>query len=283
METGIKVGEVMCSEVFCVTVPGSRDDVLETLKEKHVSGVPALKEGKLVGMVTRVDLLKKPDEDQIALLMTKNPVTVEPDADVSDVAKLILSRDIRRLPVVEDDLLIGIVTTADIVRVIADLSITDPIGNYVEEGVVMVWEETPLPLVGGILELAHTGAAPILNRSEKLVGIVTDRDLISAAVIEDSVELADMSSALDEDRWTWESIRETMVIYYGVSKIMLPDVPVKDVMVKDPVTVFKVSETSECARLMSKNKFDQIPVVTPNQKLVGLLRDKDTLKAIADD
>ncbi|MHC1569288.1 MAG: CBS domain-containing protein [Candidatus Syntropharchaeales archaeon] len=276
----IKVSEVMTQDVIYAKVPGSRDDVLKILKEKRVSGVPVVKDGKVVGIVTREDLLRNPEEEQIALLMTRNPITIAADATIVDAAESMLTYGIRRLPVVVDGELVGIITVADIVRVIGDFDIRDPIKPYLEKGVVCVWDETPLPVVGRIMELADAKAVPVLDRNEKLVGIVTDRDLINAAIIEESVVKSDMSSGSDEDEWTWEGMRDTLGIYYGVSKIKLPDTQVKNVMVKEIVSCSYYSGVSECARKMVKNRFDQLPVASSSGKLTGLLRDRDLLKAI---
>ena len=263
MDTGIKIRDIMTKDVTHATVPGSRDDVLTIFKEKQVSGVPVVKGGRLVGIITRKDMLQHPEEDQIALLMTRNPVTIDPDADVSLAASLILEKGIRRLPVVTDDQLLGIVTITDIVRVIADLGIKGKLESVVENGVISIWDNTPLSVAGKIMELAHIGASPAISSEEELSGIVTDKDLINAAVIEDTVEKSDMSAGSDEDAWTWESMRDTMKIYYGVSKIKLPDIPVKDVMKKNPDTVFLRTEISECAHKMVKNNMNtarkQIP------------------------
>jgi len=48
----------MVRDVAYVGIPGSRDDVLKTLQDRRVSGVPVVKKGDLVGMITRTDLLK---------------------------------------------------------------------------------------------------------------------------------------------------------------------------------------------------------------------------------
>jgi len=281
MEIDFKVRDVMVSDVISVTVPGTRDNVLKIFKDKQVSGVPAIKEnGDLVGVVTRVDLLQHPEEEQIALLMTRDPITIDPDANLTDAAKLLNEHNIRRLPVVNDGDLIGVVTVADIIKVISTIDDDSTIESCICKGVVSIWDETPLPVVGKIMELASIAAATLVNSEQELSGIVTDRDLINRAIIEDYVEKSDMSAGSDEDAWTWESMRDTMKMYYGVSKMSMPNIPVKDIMVTDLITEFYGAETKECAKLMVKHNIDQIPIVSPDQKLVGLLNDKDLLKCI---
>jgi len=278
----ICVEDVMIREVASSSLPGSRDEVLEILKTKHISGVPIVKNGELLGIVTRTDLLKNPEEEQIALIMTRNPITISPDRSIAEAARLILDNNIRRLPVVEKGKLSGILTIADIVGAIGKMNITSPIGDYVGNNVVSVWSETPMNVVGAIMELADVKAVPILDSSMALVGVAADKDLIGASIIEDRTEVSNMSSGSDDDAWTWESLRDTMSLYYSVSKINLPNYPVKNIIKfkGEPETAVLSSQVSECAKKMRRKRLDQIPVITSSRMLIGLLRDKDLLKAI---
>ncbi|HEX59317.1 MAG TPA: CBS domain-containing protein, partial [Methanomicrobia archaeon] len=120
----------MTRDVAYVRLPGTRDDVLSVLRTRQVSGVPVVKGDEVVGIVTRRDLLKNPEEEQLALLMRRDPVTISPDASIVEAAKLLIEYDIRRLPVVVGKKLVGIITVADIVREIAKLGIKEPIERY---------------------------------------------------------------------------------------------------------------------------------------------------------
>ncbi|SET03960.1 CBS domain-containing protein [Methanococcoides vulcani] len=274
------VKDVMVKDVASVALPGSRDEVLSILKDKRVSGLPVIKDNKVVGIVSRSNLLKNPTEEQLALLMARDPVTIGPDEDLTIAARLLLKHGIRRLPVVEDDKLVGLISVADVVGGIVDLDVTDPISEYLNHGVGPVWYQTPLPVVARHMELAHVKAVPVIDSSLDLVGIISDRDIISSSVIEDSVEMSDMSAGSDDDEWTWESMRDTMSIYYSVSRIKVPEVPVEEIMVKDPITASNNMGVSECALKMKRHRIDQMPVVDANQKFIGLLRDRYLLKAL---
>ncbi len=278
----ITVDEVMIREVASAALPGSRDEVLQILKTKHISGVPIVKDGELAGIVTRTDLLKHPEEEQIAMLMTRNPVTISPDKSIVDAARVILEKKIRRLPVVDDHSLMGIITIADIVGAIARSNISNPISEYIGDNVVSVWSETPIVVVGAIMELADVKAVPILDSNLDLLGVVSDKDLISASAIEDRTEMSSMSAGSDDDAWTWESLRDTMSLYYSVSKIKLPNSSVKEILKHkgEPETAVLSSQVSDCARKMRRNRIDQLPVISSERKLLGLLRDKDLLRAI---
>ncbi|MBC7079613.1 MAG: CBS domain-containing protein [Methanothrix sp.] len=266
----------MVRDVAYVSLPGTRDKVLKVLNERHVSGVPVVKNCTVVGMVTRTDLLRNPEEDQIAMLMTRNPYVVHPEDRLVDAAKLFVEKRVRRLPVVEDERLVGIISVADLVKVIASLNIDETIDKYFERNVVVVWAEMPLPVVGAIMEYAGVQACPVIDTDLQLVGIITDRDLIAKSVVEESLEKADADTAPEMDEWSWESQKEAISRYYQVSKITLKNVKVKEAMVQ-AITALRSSRVSECARTMSQKRIDQMPVVNAHRKLIGMLNDHNLL------
>jgi CBS domain-containing protein len=274
------IRDIMKKSVAYVTVPGTRADVLEVFQQKYVSGVPVVKEGKVLGVVTRQDLLRNPNEEQLALLMTRNPVVIAPDMSLMEAAKLLRDYGIRRLPVVEGGQLVGIVTVADFVREIAKWNEKTPIANFIREKTLALWDETPLAVAGRIMELGKVKAVPVLNSAFELVGLITDQDLINAAVIEEGMGRSDLSLGSDEDEWSLEGMRDTMKLYYSVSRIRLPEKLVRDVMVKNVVTATRNHGISYCAQRMSEGRFDQLPVISARGKLIGMLIDRDLLRIL---
>ena len=277
----ILVRDVMVREVAYAEIPGNRDDVLKALQDRKVSGLPVVKKGEVVGIITRSDLLRNREEDQTALLMTRDPVVISPDRSIVEASKLLIQHKIRRLPVVEGKELVGLVTVADIVRVAEGMNIEESIEPYLEKETVVLWSEMPLPVAGSIMEFAAVEACPVIDTDLKLVGMISDRDLIKASVIEDSVEKTDMSADGGEDAWMWDRVMRTINKYYTVSRIKLRDIPVREAMVP-PKTAFKTDKVSDCAAVMRKNRIDQMPVVKTSRKLMGMLKDTDILRALSD-
>ena len=275
----------MTTDVVTVEIPGNRDDVLKILKRTGISGVPVLKDGRLVGIITRKDLLHKPEENQLALLMTPHPLTILPGATIFEAARVMSKNNIRRLPVVDTDSnLIGLLSVADLVLAIARMKIEEEIKDRLTSPTCALWEETPLPLVGRIMEIAGYEAIPILNRESKLQGIISERDLIRCAMIEDSVETSDLSTTgTDDDEWTWESIRDVHHISYGISRVQLPNRPVKAAMVTNVVMVPPNAEVSECALKMKRARVDQLPVVNGDNRLKSILFDRELIKVLLDE
>ena len=270
----------MTSDVVHVEIPGNRDDVLKILKRTGISGVPVVKNKKIVGIITRKDLLRKPEETQLGLLMTPKPVSIGPDADIRQAARLLVEHHIRRLPVVEDGHLLGLLSVSDLIHAIAHLKIKDEIKTKYTSNTFALWEETPLPVVGRIMEISGVDAIPILDNENKLQGIISERDLIRNSSIEDSVGVSDFSNGTDDDEWTWESIRDNHTISFGISKVQLPNRPVKLAMVKNVVAVPHNAEVSECALKMRRARVDQLPVINGDKQLVAMLYDRDLIKAL---
>ena len=273
------VRDYMTADVVHVEIPGNRDDVLKILKRTGISGVPVIKNKKIVGIITRKDLLQKPEETQLGLLMTAKPVTIEPDMEVREAARILVTKKIRRLPIVEDGRLVGILSVADLIHALAQLKIKDEIKDKYTSQTFALWEETPLPVVGRVMEISGVDAIPILDAENRLQGIISERDLIRNSCIEDSVGVSDFSNGTDDDEWTWESIRDNHTISFGISKVQLPNRPVKLAMVRNVVSVPANAEVSECALKMRRSRVDQLPVINGDKKLVGMLYDRELIKA----
>lgn len=278
----MKVKEVMSKELIVTHVPGTREDALKALAENNVSGMPVLKQGtkKVVGVITRSDIFKNPDEEQIALIMTNDPYVVEQDQEVKDAAKLLHKHQIHGLPVVnKKEELVGIISPSDILRVIAkeiDLSVEE----FMSEHVAPVYEDTPVPIVLEIINITNSNALPVLDDNAKLSGIVSDGDLFKLSHIREGVSRSDLGMGGDEDEWTWEGIRDVIRLYYATSEIDLPAVPVKEIMISEVISFFRKTPVSEVAEKMYKQKISQVPLVDSNDKLVGMTTDIDILPCI---
>jgi CBS domain-containing protein len=270
----------MTSDVVQVEIPGNRDDVLKILKRTGISGVPVIKNKKIVGIITRKDLLRKPEETQLGLLMTSKPISIEPGADIRKAARLLVDHHIRRLPVVEDGHLLGLLSVSDLVHAISQMKIKDEIKTTYTSKTFALWEETPLPVVGRVMEISGVDAIPILDNENVLQGIISERDLIRNSSIEDSVGVSDFSNGTDDDEWTWESIRDNHSISFGISKVQLPNRPVKLAMIKNVVAVPHNAEVSECALKMRRARVDQLPVINGDKRLVAMLFDRDLIRAL---
>lgn len=276
----MKVKDIMTEKVVYAEVPGSAAEALETILKKNLSGLPVVKRGtkKLLGIVTRDDFARNPEETQLALLMTRDVVTVTPEDDIHDAARLFMEKGFRRLPVVKDGELIGIISVIDLVgRALAKMSIEETIEKYMESGIMVIWEETPLKVAYELMKLSGNHAVPVLDSDAKLVGMVADVDLLSVAQLKESTKKSEMSGGTEGEKWGWDSKN---VIYITTKKLELPNKKVKDVMIRNVITATRVTTVTECARKMSKYRVEQLPVIDAEGNIIGIIRDVNLLKTL---
>ncbi len=116
--------EIMTRKPIVVRESEPMTALLDLLVDSKISGVPVVSsEGLLCGVVTEHDLLRKDSLDYpVALVMTTEVYTAEPDASVDDVARILLEKGIKRVVIVRDDRPVGIVSRRDILRAKLELA-----------------------------------------------------------------------------------------------------------------------------------------------------------------
>lgn len=277
----MKVKDVASTDVIYVTVPGSREDALRIMKKEDVSVVPVIKKdtNKLVGILTRSDMITNPDEEQIAMLMTRDLITAKMDDELKTVAEKMVENNIRRIPVInDDDELVGIVTSFDIVALaIADMGIKDPVENYMIKTIPATWDETPLNVAFEVMKFFGLKSVIGLNSNNKMTGILTETDFIAESEIISERTEHSSSVGTEGDKWSWDS---TSVLYIEKNHLKFTDKVFKDVAVNDVVTANTKTKVSVCAEKMRSLDVEQLLVLGIEGELVGLVRASDLIKTL---
>lgn len=280
------VKDCMQSDIVHISVPGTREDVLQIMAEKQTNGLPVVKKGTktLVGIVTRTDLLRKADENQLAMLMVRDPVTVSPTTKLEKAARIMLEKNYRRLPVVSKGKLVGMISVPDIIGALLeenekfqDVSIKD----HVQKELVAVWDQTPLPLSYMMMEMAGRNALVVISTSGGVAGLITVSDYIrlSEVTTEDNVS-ATYSGTESSIDWGWTS-KDFLVVTKRLLK--LPNVPVGKVMTQNMISVSEVTTIPECVGILRRNEIDQAPVLSAAGNLIGMIEDRTFLKLVIEE
>jgi len=110
---------IMTRDVITVSPTMTVKHLAMTLIKNQISGAPvANKTGKIVGIVSEADIVAKKGKD-VKALMSKNIISVREETLVEEIAQLMTTHKIKRLPVMRGEKVVGIVSRADIVSAIA--------------------------------------------------------------------------------------------------------------------------------------------------------------------
>ncbi|HZS77494.1 MAG TPA: CBS domain-containing protein [Ktedonobacteraceae bacterium] len=114
--------DIMTRKVCTIRPEASAQEAAQLLSEKRISGLPVLDgSGRIIGMVTEADIISKVNREglRVADIMSCEIITVSEDTPVGEIAALLTERKIKRVPVVSEGRLVGIVSRADIVNAVA--------------------------------------------------------------------------------------------------------------------------------------------------------------------
>jgi len=275
------IEKVMTSDLKFVEVPGTRNTVLEKMRETGLSGFPVVKKGtkRVVGYISRSDLLKKPNEGQISMLMTENPSTLDPTQSIEKAVKTLRTMNLRRIPIVKDNKLVGMLSVTDLIsKAIPSLDLTSPIAPYVKKRVTTIWDQTPIRVAFQIMRIANKSLLPAINEAGALTGLISETELLHHAKVVREDSKSGMDTGSEGEKWAWDTTR---TIYITTQKLTFPEgLLVKDIMKTDVVTVHEETPIIDCARKMNEYKMDQIPVLDASGEIIGIIIDLDLIRVL---
>jgi len=118
-----KVRDIMTKNVVKSDKDSTIYDLARLMDQNRIGCIVIAEDDKPIGIVTERDIIAKclakeinPREVKAKDIMSSPVITIEPDVEMLEAAKVMVSRMIRRLPVVENNKLVGIITTSDMIR-----------------------------------------------------------------------------------------------------------------------------------------------------------------------
>lgn len=117
--TALNVVDVMTTEVITIAESQTKQQAARLLARHRISGLPVMNDEHIVvGIVTELDVISK-EGQTVGEIMTRGVISVTPDTDLDEVSHLLVHERIKRLPVIEQGKLVGIVSRGDLVREVA--------------------------------------------------------------------------------------------------------------------------------------------------------------------
>jgi CBS domain-containing protein len=207
-ETNMRAHQIMTRNLITVGPDSSIVDAAKLMLDNHISGLPVLdKSGKLVGIVSEGDFLRRSEigtqrrrarwlqfilgpgreaKDfvqqsgrKVEDVMVREPVTVTEDTQLEELVSLMEKYDIKRLPVMRNDQLVGIVTRANLLQAVASLArdVPDPTADddHIRQRITDAIMNTDWRPIG--LQVT------VRNGVVHLHGIIVDENTRQAAVV----------------------------------------------------------------------------------------------------
>ena len=120
-----KVGDFMTKNPYTIHPDATLDEAQRVLSEKLIGGLPVVNGGRIVGIITKSDIFKIPEQDRkhvrVREVMTSRVILLTPEDALSEALRIISVEGVGRIPVVyslESKILVGIITRADIGKAI---------------------------------------------------------------------------------------------------------------------------------------------------------------------
>lgn len=229
--------------------------------------LPVLDQGKLVGVLSERDIaahqartgesLASSPDDTVAMAMQREPHTAHPDDSITEAAARMASEKVGCLPILDRGELVGLVTTTDILAAEVRKSMSSKDGLTVDE--VMTRAPITVRPDDGLLDAAakmqtqHIRHLPVVDSDNKVVGVLSDRDVRTA--------VGDPTRAFEDDTSS------------------LNDLKVRDVMSSPAITTTKQTTCKEVAQLFVTRDAGAVPVIGHDERLIGIVSYIDILRA----
>jgi len=191
------ISEIMEENVVSLKEKDSLKDALHTMLKESIGGIPITDDkGRVSAIITERDFVflvsgivtgKTIDE-----YMSRNIITAPSDMSIGTATKSMINNGFRRLPIIRDNVLIGIITASDIMRFLGSGDIFErlvtgnarevfevPISSLIRRDVVFTKSDVDLGEAASVMLDRNVGSLPVLEDGE-LKGIITERDFVRA-------------------------------------------------------------------------------------------------------
>jgi len=194
-----EISSIMEEDVITLHKGASISEAIKMMLIGNVSGFPIVNDdGKVMGIVSERDFVslvaKIITGKSVADVMSRDVVTVRPDTKIEDAARVMVSNDFRRVPIVHEGVMTGVVTTSDIVNYLGSGEVFEklvtgnmhealgvPIKAIAREAPITVDPDLDLGEAAELMIARDVNVLPVIVDGT-LTGIITERDFLSAIV-----------------------------------------------------------------------------------------------------
>ena len=274
--------DIMTAPVQIVSPDATVAHARNLMVRHKISRLPVMENGVLVGIITKKDIAyrmrrgeaawrRRPlDRIPVGALMTQNPVVVQPDTGVKEIARIFTKQNISSVPVVEGGDMTGIITKTDLMKSDLVRQITWPVGDVMED-VAAVSRYHSLNHVISVMR-ERNDKVLITEDDGTPAGIITETNL---AFYEDEPKIAGvMGKDVTIKR------REKACGERGPALMAVASVTAGDVMTSPVLTVSPATPVPDALAEMEKHHVNSL-VVVENDTVTGIIKRDDIIKEVA--
>ena len=185
----VKMGDIMSAHLLHIDGKMDLPSVIDYFRRHRRGAFPVLRQKKLEGMITEHDIvrqIKGKTGIRTREAMVRKPIVAQDTYTTSDVAKMLSMGGFRRLPVMRDGALVGIITPRDILGYLYQNNLTEkvrwqghPVRSIMTEDVATTGPDADLHEAVRVIVERKVGGLPVVSGSD-LLGIITERDIVDA-------------------------------------------------------------------------------------------------------
>lgn len=191
------VRQIMNTDVLTIEESGTGNEGLDLLLNSDRGGIVVVDRNDVIkGVVTEKDYLEKALEESsgktVAKHMTRKVITATPGTTLGDASKIMVRNSFRRLPIISEDIMVGLMTTRSMIEFIGRngafhrVEINDikeildtRVSEFMSHDTAAVQSDSDLKTAIQLMITTGEGTVSVLE-GEKLVGLITERDVLQS-------------------------------------------------------------------------------------------------------
>jgi PAS domain S-box-containing protein len=184
----MKIGQIMRKEVITISPNETVATAALVMSENNISCIIVVDNGKVTGILTETDLLKKAVVEArdvhritVAVIMSTPVETVPSDFSVLEASKIMESKHIKRLPVIFEGKLAGIVTQTDLAQALTYYGTWRDVAEIMSKNVYGIESKEIVAKAADIMSTRHISSITV-KKGEQVVGILTERDILRRVI-----------------------------------------------------------------------------------------------------
>ncbi|AEH59900.1 CBS domain containing membrane protein [Methanosalsum zhilinae DSM 4017] len=280
----MKVEDIMSSPVYVISPDEPLSHARNLMLKHKISTLVVIDEDEMVGIVSKSDMSRRLaqagplwrrrpiDRIPVNLVMRESPVTIYPEASITQAVELMIENDINNLPVVNNKV-VGIITRTDIVGHISKLDLNINVSTIITGEAHMVHRHHTVNHVVDVMNKNNISRVIVMNNTGDAVGMISTTNLALNPMTDNEGKLSTKNIKMGR-----RPVAGGDKVYRYVKEVPLL---AEDIMTEPLTTVNLNDKVVDAAQIMLEHDITGLPVEDDGE-IVGILSRSDVIKVILD-